>query len=69
VVPIISLRRRFGLSEHEGDRQSRILVMEVGDRLSGFVVDAVAEVIRVSGAEIQPPPATVVSQEYINRSD
>ena len=28
--------------------------MEVGDSLTGFVVDAVAEVIRISSAEIQP---------------
>lgn len=59
VVPIISLRRRFRLYEREGDRNSRILVMEVGDSLTGFVVDAVAEVIRISSAEIQPSPAIV----------
>lgn len=59
VVPIISLRRRFGLYEREGDRNSRILVMEVGDSLTGFVVDAVAEVIRISLADIQPPPSIV----------
>ena len=57
VVPIISLRKRFGLMEREGDRNNRILVMEVGDGLTGFVVDAVAEVIRVSATEIQPSPA------------
>lgn len=34
-------------------------MMEVGDGLTGFVVDAVAEVIRVSAAEIQPPPSIV----------
>lgn len=59
VVPIISLRKRFGLMEREGDRNNRILVMEVGDGLTGFVVDAVAEVIRVSVTEIQPSPAIV----------
>ena len=57
VVPIISLRRRFGLDERQEDRNSRILVMEVGESLTGFVVDAVAEVIRISSAEIQPSPA------------
>lgn len=56
VVPIISLRKRFNLMEHEQDRQSRILVMEVGNGMTGFIVDAVAEVIRVSSAEIQAPP-------------
>jgi purine-binding chemotaxis protein CheW len=57
VVPIISLRKRFSLMDREHDRQSRILVMEVGDSLTGFIVDAVAEVIRISSSEIQPPPS------------
>jgi purine-binding chemotaxis protein CheW len=57
VVPIVSLRRRFGLDERENDRQSRILVVEAGGSLTGFVVDAVAEVIRISSSDIQPPPA------------
>lgn len=57
VVPIISLRRRFGLSDRETDRNSRILVMDTGCALTGFVVDAVAEVIRISSDEVQPPPA------------
>lgn len=57
VVPIISLRRRFSLTESEISRSSRILVMETSGGLNGFVVDAVAEVIRISAHEIQPPPA------------
>lgn len=56
VVPIVSLRKRFGLCERDEDNSCRILVMEVGENLTGFVVDAVAEVIRISSAEIQPPP-------------
>lgn len=69
VVPIISLRRRFGLPEQNSDRNSRILVMEVCGNLTGFVVDAVAEVIRLDSADIQPPPSMVLSsgigQEFI----
>lgn len=69
VVPIISLRKRFGLCESETDHNSRILVMEVGDGMTGFVVDAVSEVIRIRSTEIQPPPSLVlsqgVSQEFI----
>lgn len=57
VVPIISLRKRFSLLDRDHDRQSRILVMEVGENLTGFIVDAVAEVIRISSAEVQPPPS------------
>jgi len=70
VVPIISLRKRFGLCESELDHNSRILVMEVGDGMSGFVVDSVSEVIRLHKSEIQPPPSLVlsggISQEFIS---
>jgi purine-binding chemotaxis protein CheW len=76
VIPIISLRKKFSLSEVENDKQTRIIVMEVDGELMGFIVDAVSEVIRISAAEIQPPPAVVnggVDQEYlsgvINRTD
>lgn len=68
VIPIISLRRRFGLMDSEANRSSRILVMETTGGLNGFIVDAVAEVIRISSTEIQPPPAITlgnVAQECI----
>jgi len=61
VVPIISLRKRFGLYESERNNNNRILVMEVGNGMTGFVVDAVTEVLRVSSAEIQPPPTVAQS--------
>ncbi|ABL00700.1 chemotaxis protein CheW [Pelobacter propionicus] len=69
VLPIISLRRRFGMCDGEADHRRRILVMEVGEGTTGFVVDAVAEVLRVAAADIQPPPAVsqgAMAQECIN---
>ena len=59
VIPIISMRKKFGLPEAECDKQTRIMVMDLGGELMGFVVDAVSEVIRISDSEIQPPPAAV----------
>lgn len=61
VIPIISMRRRFGLMEVDSDKQTRIMVMDVEGELMGFIVDAVSEVIRISGSEIQPSPAVVAS--------
>lgn len=76
VIPIISLRKKFSLTEKEHDKQTRIIVMDVDGELMGFIVDSVSEVIRVSAGEIQPPPSVVnggVDQEYlsgvINRAD
>ncbi|MEI6206891.1 MAG: chemotaxis protein CheW [Desulfuromonadales bacterium] len=68
VVPIICMRKKFGLTEAENDKQTRIMVMDMGGELMGFIVDAVSEVIRISGSEIQPSPAMVaggVDQECI----
>lgn len=57
VIPVISLRKRFSMDGHENDRNSRILVMELkGGNLTGFIVDSVAEVIRIQSDSIQPAP-------------
>jgi purine-binding chemotaxis protein CheW len=76
VIPIISLRRKFGMAETENNNRTRIIVMDVGGELTGFVVDSVSEVLRVTGSEIQPPPPVVsgaIDQEclagVINRPD
>jgi len=68
VVPIICMRKKFGLFESENDKQTRIMVMDMEGELMGFIVDAVTEVIRISGSEIQPSPAMVaggIDQECI----
>lgn len=69
VIPIISMRRRFGLMENENNSQTRIIIMDVVGSLTGFIVDAVSEVIRIHSSEIQPPPSMVlsggISQEFI----
>ena len=69
VIPIISMRKRFGLMENENNGHTRIIIMDVAGALTGFIVDAVSEVIRIHSSEIQPPPSMVMSggigQEFI----
>jgi purine-binding chemotaxis protein CheW len=76
VIPIISLRKRFSLDLTDNDSRTRIMVMDMTNELTGFIVDSVAEVIRIASTEIQPAPPVVagsVDQEYlsgvINRDD
>ena len=76
VIPIMSMRKRFGLAETANDSQTRIIVIDIAGALTGFIVDSVAEVIRISGSEIQPPPSMTsggIEQEFIvgvvNRAD
>ncbi len=61
VIPIISMRKRFGLMENENSGNTRIIIMDVTGALTGFIVDAVSEVIRIHSSEIQPPPSMVLS--------
>lgn len=60
VVPIVDLRRRFGMPEVEPTRESCIVVLEVdlGDEtlIIGAVADAVQEVLDLSADQLQPPP-------------
>jgi purine-binding chemotaxis protein CheW len=69
VIPIVSMRRRFNLIENENSSQTRIIIMDVAGCQTGFIVDAVSEVIRIHSSEIQPPPSMVLSggvnQEFI----
>lgn len=71
VIPIISMRKRFGLAESvDNDPHTRIIIMDVAGTLNGFIVDAVSEVIRIQSSDIQPPPSLVlpsgIGREFIN---
>ena len=61
VIPVIDLRARFALSENVLTQDSRIMVLNVGRRTIGIVVDSVNEVLRVSQDQISPAPPTVAS--------
>jgi len=67
VIPVIDLRARFGLAETPLTQDSRIMVLNVGQRTIGIVVDSVSEVLRVSEEQISPAPPTVASlgNEYM----
>jgi len=67
VIPVIDLRARFGLTEGDLTNESRIMVLNVGTKTIGIIVDAVSEVLRVSADQIAPPPPTVagLGREYL----
>ncbi len=67
VIPIVDLRRRFGLHEQDATDETRIMVVNVLGKTIGIIVDAVSEVLRVSNNQIAPPPPTVagLGREYL----
>lgn len=56
IVPIIDLRKKFGLPEATYDQFTVIVVVVVQDRVMGMIVDSVSEVMSIMPDDIQPPP-------------
>lgn len=57
IVSVIDLRKRFGETRIKTSRRNRILVVEQNGRLSGLIVDAASEVIKIPASDIEPSPA------------
>jgi purine-binding chemotaxis protein CheW len=67
VIPIVNIRRRFGLDRKERDKNTRIVVVELAGQVVGFLVDGVKEVLRIPRSITEPPPTLLgmVKSEYI----
>ncbi|MDP3276534.1 MAG: chemotaxis protein CheW [Deltaproteobacteria bacterium] len=63
VIPIVDLRRRFGLPPNTEGRRSKWIVIEVGRHLLGIVVDEVSEVIRTDASHERPAPQVGPNRE------
>lgn len=61
IIPIINLRRLFGLAAKPVDADTRTVVVNVGSRTLGCTVDAVTRVMRIAAEQIQAAPDTVAS--------
>lgn len=63
VIPVVDLRLKFGLAEQDYTQRTCIIVVQVRAEgqhgsimLTGIIVDGVAEVLNVSGADIEDMP-------------
>jgi purine-binding chemotaxis protein CheW len=71
VIPIIDLRKKFGMPEKEYDNHTRIVVVDVTGETVGLVVDGVSEVLRVPAGSLEDAPrlisgeSTYSGAEYI----
>ncbi len=61
ILPVVEIRTRIGLPPLDPGPDARIVVLEVGERALGLLVDRVTRVAKVRVPEIQPPPAEVVT--------
>lgn len=57
VIPVVDLRRRFGLeSSEEDEKKRRIVICAVDGRIVGLLADEVTEVISCSPNDVRPTP-------------
>lgn len=59
VIPAIDLRKRFGLPAVEHDESTRVIIVNMNGKLTGFIVDSVSEVFRLDRNAIEPPPEVI----------
>lgn len=72
ILPVIDMRKCFQLESIDYDKFTVIVVLKVviekGERMMGFIVDAISDVHNVTQAQLQPPPdfgTVAVSPKFI----
>jgi purine-binding chemotaxis protein CheW len=68
IIPVVDLRRMLGFEVKSADKQSRIIVIEIGGVVAGFLVDSVSEVVQLPESAVEAPPtfAGAVEPRYVN---
>src|SRR5574341_1282547 len=56
VIPVVDVRKRFGLPATPPTRKTKYVVVRIGGRRLALVVDEVTEVVRLQRSEIRPAP-------------
>jgi purine-binding chemotaxis protein CheW len=62
VVPVVDLRRRFGLPDVAPTLDSRVVVVQAGERAIGLLADSAREVKNIDPADFEPPPELIAEQ-------
>ena len=56
IIPVIDMRLKFNKQPEEYTDRTCVIVVDVGDRSVGLIVDRVTEVLRIEQSDIVPPP-------------
>ena len=56
IVPVVDLRAKFQMAEAEYNQFTVIIVLTVGTKVMGLIVDAVSDVLDIPRTDIQPTP-------------
>lgn len=56
IVPIVDMRLKFNLEQINYDSFTVVIVLNIGSRVVGMVVDAVSDVITLNAEQLRPVP-------------
>lgn len=67
IVPIVDMRIKFQLGEPTYDQFTVVIIMNIGNRVMGMVVDSVSDVITLQPEQIKPSPemGTAMNTDYL----
>ena len=65
IIPVVNLRKRFGMATEQDTELSRIVVLQFDGKVFGVRVDAVTEVLRLDSQAIEPPVALGLDSHFI----
>ena len=56
IVPIVDMRIKFNLGEPTYDQFTVVIILSIGGRVMGMVVDSVSDVITLTVEQVKPAP-------------
>lgn len=62
IIPIINLRKLFGIDPRPSDEETRTIVVNVGARTMGCTVDSVSQVMRIPPESIHAAPDSITPE-------
>lgn len=67
IVPIVDLRIKFNLGNVTYDQFTVVIILNIGKRVMGVVVDGVSDVIQLSADNLRPAPefGSILDTRYI----
>jgi purine-binding chemotaxis protein CheW len=67
IVPIVDMRIKFNLGEPTYDQFTVVIILNIGGRVVGMVVDSVSDVTTLSPEQIKPTPemGTALNTDYL----
>lgn len=67
IVPIVDMRIKFKLGDLTYDQFTVVIILNIGNRVLGMVVDSVSDVITLKSDQIKPAPemGSALDTEYL----